>query len=82
MKAANSKNDGRRSWMAVNLSSYRLGQWYCKADNVSPGASLRRHGSNSSGGRGKGSPPRQSITDSYETTRHFCARRLGRQRSL
>jgi len=27
----------------VNLSSYRLGgEWHCKADNVSPGASLVR----------------------------------------
>lgn len=27
----------------VNLSSYRLGtEWHCKADNVSPGASLAR----------------------------------------
>lgn len=27
----------------VNLSSYRLGdQWYCKADNVSPGAAIAR----------------------------------------
>lgn len=27
----------------VNLASYRLGgEWHCKADNVSPGASLAR----------------------------------------
>jgi hypothetical protein len=27
----------------VNLSSYKLGDtWYCKADNVSPGAGLAR----------------------------------------
>ena len=28
---------------AVNLSSYKLGEtWHCRADNVSPGASLAR----------------------------------------
>ena len=28
---------------SVNLASYRLGsEWHCKADNVSPGASLAR----------------------------------------
>jgi hypothetical protein len=27
----------------VNLASYRIGnEWHCKADNVSPGAALRR----------------------------------------